>query len=80
MIEQLILENICRHFKDKKFIRRCHHDYMLTNMINFSNELADERRAADIVCLDFRKAFNTLCHRNLTKNLSMYGQDEQTGW
>ena len=38
----------------------------LTNLINFCDEmtgLVDEGRAVDIVYLDFRKAFDTISHR-----------------
>lgn len=54
----------------------------MTSLINFYNEmtgLVDEGRAADIVCLDFRKAFDTVSGKIFIDKLLMYEEVEQTG-
>ena len=62
VMEQLILESISRHMKDKKVNRSNQHGFTqgkqcLTNLINFYSEMTSligEGRAADIVyCLLF---------------------------
>jgi len=53
----------------------------LTNLMKFCDEmtgLVDERRAAGIVCLDFRKDFDTVSQNIFIDKLLMYGVDEQT--
>ena len=84
-MEQLILEAISRHVNDKKVIRSSWHGFKgkscLTNLINFCDEmtgLVDERRAVDIVYLDFSKAFDTVSHKILVEKLVECGLDEQT--
>jgi len=51
----------------------------LTNLIAFYDDMAgwvDEGRAADVVYLDFRKAFYTGSHNILLGKLRKYGLDE----
>ena len=40
--------------------------------------LVDEGRAADIVYLDFSKAFNTVSDKIIIEKLRKYGLDQQT--
>jgi len=40
--------------------------------------LVDKRRAVDIVCLDFSKAFDTVSRKIVIDKLLIYGLDEQT--
>ena len=76
-MEQLILETIFRHNKDKKIIRSSQHGFIkakscLTALINLYNEmtgLVDEGRAVGIVYLDFSKAFETVSHKTLIDTL-----------
>lgn len=66
LMEQLSLETITRDFKDRKIISS-DHDFTngkscLTNLINICDQvtsLVDERKALDIFCLYFSKAFDT---------------------
>lgn len=63
VMEQQILQTICRHIKDETSTRSSQHGIRegkscLTNLINFCDEVtgrADEVRAAYIVYLDFSK-------------------------
>ncbi|GAB0208209.1 mitochondrial enolase superfamily member 1 [Grus japonensis] len=85
-MEQLILEAIYRHMKDKKVVGSSQHGFTkgkscLTNLINFYDEmtgLVDEGRAVDIVYLDFKQAFDTVSHSILIEKLMKYMLDEQT--
>jgi len=84
--EQLILEAISRHIKDKQVIRSSQHRVTmgkswLTKVLTFYDEMAvsvDEGRAVDIVYLDSSKAADTVFHKSLIEKLLKYGLDEQT--
>ena len=86
VMEQLILETISRHIKDKKIITSSQHGFTkgkscLINLINFYDEmtsLVDEGRAVDIVYLEFNKAFDTVFQKILIEKLLKYGLAEQT--
>ena len=64
-MEQLILEVTIKQVEEKKVIRSSQHGFTkgkscLTNLIAFydaMNGCIDERRAVDVVCFDFNKAF-----------------------
>ena len=84
-MEQLILETISRHMKEKKSIRNSQHGFTkrklcLTNLISFYSEirdLMDEVRTLNVVLLDFRKAFDIIPHKIFESKLLMYGLDDQ---
>lgn len=40
--------------------------------------LVEKGRVVNIVCLDFRKAFDTISHKILIYKMLMYGLDKQT--
>ncbi|GAB0184021.1 mitochondrial enolase superfamily member 1 [Grus japonensis] len=73
VMEQLIMETISRHMKDKKLLRSSQHGFTkgkscLTNLITFYNELmhlVDEGRAKTSVHWAFSKASNAVSHKNI---------------
>jgi len=84
MMEQLILDVICKQVEEKKVIRSSQHGFTeakscLTNLIAFydgKTGWVDEGRAMDVVYLDFSKAFDTVSHNILTGKLRKFGLDE----
>lgn len=85
VVEQLILKTISRSIKEKKIIgssqEHTNGKSSLTNLLNFHNQttgLVEKGRVVNIVCLDFRKAFDTISHKILIYKMLKYGQDKQT--
>lgn len=77
--EQLILETISRHMKDKKVISS--QKSWLTNPLTFYDEMAgslDEGRAVDILYPVFSEAVGSFFHKSLVEKLLKYGLHEQT--
>ena len=70
IMEQIILREITRHMQDNRGIRPSQHGFTkgrscLTSLISFYDlvtRLVDEGKAADVVYLDFSKAFDTVSH------------------
>ena len=83
VMEQVILVEITRHVRGIQGIRPSQHGFMkgrscLTNLISFYDwvtRLVDEGKAADVVYLDFSKAFDTVSHRLLLGKLAAHGLD-----
>ena len=82
-MEQIILGEIAQHVRGAQGIRHSQHGFMkgrscLTNLISFYDwvtRLVDEGKAADVVYLDFSKAFDTVSHRLLLGKLAARGLD-----
>jgi len=83
-MEQLILNVISKQVEVKKVIRSSQHGFTkgkscLISLIAFYDGMTgwvDERRAVDVVYLDFRKAFDTVSHSILIGKLRKCGLDE----
>ncbi|GAB0202850.1 mitochondrial enolase superfamily member 1 [Grus japonensis] len=86
VMEQLILGVINKHVEEKKVIGGGQHGFTkgkscLTNLIVFCDDRTGwevEGGPADVVCLDFSKAFDTISHNILTSKLRKCGLDEWT--
>lgn len=55
--------------------------FCLINLITLYDEvsgLVDERQAVHVIYLEFRKAFDTVCHKILKDKLLMYGLDKHS--
>ncbi|GAB0205952.1 mitochondrial enolase superfamily member 1 [Grus japonensis] len=85
-MEQIILSAIVQHIQDNQVIRPSQHGFMkgrscLTNLISFYDKVAclvDEGKAADVVYLDFSKAFDTISHNILLEKLAAHSLDRHT--
>lgn len=69
VMEQLILETISRHIKDKSSPQ----GVMLEHLITFYNEMtAVVDEVVDIVCLNFCKAFDAVSHKIVMEKVMEY--------
>ncbi|PKU43173.1 rna-directed dna polymerase from mobile element jockey-like [Limosa lapponica baueri] len=82
-MEHFVLEVISKHVKEQEVIGSGQHGFTkgkscLTNMIAFYGVITrwlDEERAADVIYLDFSKAFDTVSHNILIRQLRKCGLD-----
>ena len=71
-MEKIVLGDVERHLKNKAIIWHSQHEVMkgkscLSNLVSFydkATHLVAEGKAADIIFLDFSKAFDTIPHQH----------------
>lgn len=86
-MEQLILEAVSRHMKDKMVIKNSQCGFTkgkscLTSLLTFYNEMNDlveKGKEVTIVNLGFSMTFNIVSYQILIEKQLKYGLDEQWG-
>jgi len=81
-MQQVISSAITWHTQDNQMIRPSQQGFMtgrscLTNLISYDKmtRLVDEEKPADVIYLDFSKAFDTVPHSTLLEKLAVQGLD-----
>ena len=81
MMEAIVKDDIVAHLQRHKLIKRSQHGFMkakscTTNLISFLNKMTealDEGEDADVIFLDFAKAFDKVPTQRLLKKLEAHG-------
>jgi len=82
-MKRFIWSALTKQVQDTQGIRPSQHGFMngtscLTNLICFSDQVTlrvDERKAVDVVYLDFNKALDTVSNSFLLEKLAAHGLD-----
>ena len=81
ILEAIVKDDIMNHLKKKNLIRRSQHGFMqgrscTSNILEFLEKITaavDSGEAADIIFLDFAKAFDKVPRERLLKKLQAHG-------
>jgi hypothetical protein len=81
LMESIMKDEIVNHLERYKLIRSTQHGFMrgrscVTNLLAFLDKITaevDNGEAADVIYLDFAKAFDTVPHERLKKKLKAHG-------
>ena len=81
LLERIMRSKLMDHLITNKIINLSQHGFMSerscqTNLLEFLDKITamlDEGKAADIIYLDYSKAFDKICHSKLIKKLEAHG-------
>ena len=88
-MERIIRKKLLQHLEENNLLSPSQHGFVskkscLTNLLESLEDwtdIIDRGGAADVIYLDFSKAFDTVPHRRLMKKLHCYGiQGKVHGW
>ena len=80
-MESIVRDTLLHYFETQDLLTSCQHGFRkgkscLTNLLETLESwtrLLDEGYRIDVICLDYKKAFDTVSHRKLIAKLKYYG-------